>query len=277
MTKMSENLSPFLTLVEQGSDPTTPGAGNQLIYSKSGGVYVRNHAGTVTGPFGTGGGGGSDVVNVATGAGSVEIDGLKGSPDAKPGSPNAADDEFNALSGWTTLGSLDINNVTDFPSNLHLGNTSIGYAVNGIYKACPSIPFTVTAKLTDSYTASNYTQAALMLAESSPGKLYLLGPLFGGYTTLPSDLLNATWTNRTARSSVTDLNISVAMYGPFWLRMVVNSSSNIDLFYSWNGYVWYTKATATNPGFTVGAVGLAVAGNTSGGKVEAVFDWIRFS
>ena len=60
MTKMSANLSPFLTLVEQGSDPSTPGATHQLLYVKSGGVYVINSSAVVTGPFGTGGGGGGD-------------------------------------------------------------------------------------------------------------------------------------------------------------------------------------------------------------------------
>ena len=58
MTKMSDNLSPYLTLVEQGSNPATPGATHQLLYAKSGGIYVINSAAAVTGPFGTSGGGG---------------------------------------------------------------------------------------------------------------------------------------------------------------------------------------------------------------------------
>jgi len=57
MPLFEDNLSPYLTLVEQGSDPTTPGATHQLLYVKSGGVYVKNSAATVTGPFGAGGGG----------------------------------------------------------------------------------------------------------------------------------------------------------------------------------------------------------------------------
>ncbi len=42
---------------EQGSDPASPASGYQLVYVKSGGVYVKNAGGNVTGPFGTGGGG----------------------------------------------------------------------------------------------------------------------------------------------------------------------------------------------------------------------------
>jgi hypothetical protein len=67
MTRFEDNLSPYLTLVEQGSDPTTPASGDELLYAKAGGVYVRNHAGAVTGPFGAAGGGGEmDYAQITT-------------------------------------------------------------------------------------------------------------------------------------------------------------------------------------------------------------------
>jgi hypothetical protein len=62
MTKMSLNLNPYLTLVEQGSDPSTPGATHQLLYAKSGGLYVINSAAAVTGPFGAGASAGALVL-----------------------------------------------------------------------------------------------------------------------------------------------------------------------------------------------------------------------
>lgn len=83
-----------------------------------------------------GGGGGSDLVQVASGAGSVVIPGLKGSPDAQPASPGAKDDEFDALSGWTTLGTLDTSNVLDFPSHWHV-KRACSSEIDGIYKAIP--------------------------------------------------------------------------------------------------------------------------------------------
>lgn len=36
--------------VDQGSDPSSPSAGNKVVYVKSGGLYLKNSSGTVTGP-----------------------------------------------------------------------------------------------------------------------------------------------------------------------------------------------------------------------------------
>lgn len=47
-----------VNLTEQSADPTPPASGTQIIYAKSGGVFVEDSAGSVTGPLGAGGGGG---------------------------------------------------------------------------------------------------------------------------------------------------------------------------------------------------------------------------
>jgi hypothetical protein len=225
------------------------------------------------------GGSTGDVVKTYSGAGNVYVPGLRGHPDLLPASPSAYDDEFETLAGWTTLGSLDIDNVTDFPSHLHIGNTSIGYAVNGLYKAIPSMPFTMTCKISDGYLLSNYVSLGLILVETGPGKLHTFGPLYGGYGAYPNDLIYAGWGSRTSRSSAADTQLSVIPIwtGPLYLRYVVTSSSSVAVYYSYNGYLWYTHATGINPGFTIAYAGLHVAGHTGGGKVEGVFDWIRFS
>jgi hypothetical protein len=59
MTKFEDNESPYLTLAEQASAPTTPGAGLWRAYAKSDGIYVVDDAGAETGPFGASGGGAS--------------------------------------------------------------------------------------------------------------------------------------------------------------------------------------------------------------------------
>jgi hypothetical protein len=41
---------------DQGSNPATPAAGHTIAYTKSDGLYVKDDAGAVTGPLGTGGG-----------------------------------------------------------------------------------------------------------------------------------------------------------------------------------------------------------------------------
>ena len=44
-------VSDYIDTTDQGGDPSAPGAGHTAIYSKTGGLYIENHAGTVTGPF----------------------------------------------------------------------------------------------------------------------------------------------------------------------------------------------------------------------------------
>lgn len=66
-----------LTLEELGVDADAPSAGEWTIYSKSDGVYVVDDLGNVTGPFGTGGGGGAvDSVNGQTGVVVLDPDDL---------------------------------------------------------------------------------------------------------------------------------------------------------------------------------------------------------
>lgn len=65
-----QNLVPMLDLPDQGTDPSVPGSGKHLLYTKSGGVYVRDPGGTIVGPLGAGGGGGTlspgDVAGLQT-------------------------------------------------------------------------------------------------------------------------------------------------------------------------------------------------------------------
>ncbi len=56
---------------EQGSDPSTPGANKWKLYFKAGGLYQIDDAGVVTGPFGTGSGGGGDLYNYLINGGFV--------------------------------------------------------------------------------------------------------------------------------------------------------------------------------------------------------------
>jgi hypothetical protein len=60
-----------LDLTDQGADPSAPASGEHLLYTKSGGVYVRDPGGTVVGPLGSGGGGGG---------GSLTVEEVDGSP-----------------------------------------------------------------------------------------------------------------------------------------------------------------------------------------------------
>ena len=266
--------------------PGNPSAGYHRLYSKSGGLYYRDSGGTEVGPLGSGGGGGSDVVNVASGAGSVTIPGLKGSPDAQPASPNAKDDEFEAFSGWTVLGTLDVSNVTDFPSHWHV-ERAVSSEIDGIYKAIPSMPFTVTAgfkimDLTANFTNTTHPSVGIMLLDATPTAVrdFCLNQAGGG---LNSSLRR--YTNRTAFASSAD--VALAGFFPLqsymrnmFLRLAVASASSCTFSYSFDGYLWYTPSalTAIDPTITPAFVGLSVSDPVSGTPtVRAVVDWVRFS
>ncbi len=49
----------YLDFTDQGGDPSSPSAGSHRLYSKSGGLYVKDSSGTVVGALGSGGGGGA--------------------------------------------------------------------------------------------------------------------------------------------------------------------------------------------------------------------------
>ncbi len=235
------------------------------------------------GTWGTGGGGGSDLVQVASGAGSVRIPGID-VQDRVPASPNAKDDEFDALSGWTTLGTLDVSNVTDFASHLHLKRTSSAANVDGIYKTAPSMPFTVTAKISAANLnngAAGHRSVGILLADSTPTALALVEFNFasgGNY-----NISIRKWTNRTTfSSSLNDISIfpnSMALPPiPFYIRAIVTSSTSLTNNWSLDGKLW-TPAATVNPGISFANVGLSVSCpvDGSGNTVEGLFDWIRFS
>jgi hypothetical protein len=59
---LTAGLQTYTDLVDQGVDPAVPASGNYRIYSKSGVLYAKSHAGVVT-PIGSGGGGGGGGAN----------------------------------------------------------------------------------------------------------------------------------------------------------------------------------------------------------------------
>lgn len=193
--------------------------------------------------------------------------------------PTSYDDEFKVTNSgspigtWTTLGAPTSHNTNStVKSHYYVKRNSAGGnpSWSGIYKAIPSFPFTVTAKLSDQNSVSNYGSVGLFVGESTPGKLEVLLHGYDGG-------LNATgvfqYSNPTTYSSTVS---SSAVRGgpPIYLRCIVTSSTDITWQYSVNGSLWRTIVSARNPSFTIGSVGLAASGNSA--DSEGVFDWIRF-
>lgn len=225
-------------------------------------------------------GGGSDLVQVASGAGSIIIPGLSASADIRVAGAN--DDEFDTtdttdpMTGWTTLGTPthDINSTAK--SHYRVSAAAIASrTMQGIYKACPSLPFTMTAKMTGANPRATFNTAGIWIAEATPGKLegITLRTQSGNYIGLIGSYSMTTPTGTAA--IVTNTNIAHST--PIYLRIVVTSSTVVEYWYSGNGLIWTPVTTARNPGFTVGAVALAVMSESGAFGIEAIFDWVRFT
>lgn len=246
-------------------------------------TYVLTSNGTTSAPsWQAGGGAGSDLVQVASGAGSVRIPGLAGSPDIPLGGGN--DDEFDVtdtsdpMTGWTTLGTVTSHNINStVKSHYRLSKAAVsGVDWSGIYKACPSMPFTVTAKMTGVIGRDTWNSAGLMIATATPGALETLTGRHSGTNTVRFE--HDSWTGPTGTGAgITIGGTATWPLPPAYLRCVVTSSTALQYYVSLNGSIWAPFGGSRNPGFTVGSVGLVAECENATYGVEAIFDWIRFT
>lgn len=201
-------------------------------------------------------------------------------PDIPPTSPSAYDDEFTALSGWTTLGSFDTSNVSDALSMLHLKKASTGVQYNGIYKTAPSTPFTATIRINDFILETQYQSLGLLLTEASPGKLAAFDMAVAGGSWY---FTQRRWTNRTTFSTSVDLAISTVMPSAHtvkYMRIICASSSDVTLQWSFDGLIWQSNSTLNNmtTNLTIANVGIGISVPVSTSVTNDVFvDWIRFT
>lgn len=80
MAKVDDNVFPKVIADELGADPAAAAAGTRKLYAKSDGWYDIDDAGSVTGPFGAGGGGGATFAYAgknAIGASSENLSNLR--------------------------------------------------------------------------------------------------------------------------------------------------------------------------------------------------------
>jgi len=217
---------------------------------------------------------GSGVVRVKTAA-----DASGGGTFPPAWSPDSLthDYEFDsALSGWTDLGTPTKDADSTADSHLYLERaSSASVAWDGIYRAIPATPFTVTIKVTDvsHHVTDGTMQVALILGAATPGE-FVSAAYIGdtrGYS------VSERYTNRTTYN--TQHGAVRVIYGPpCYLRFTVNSTTSYDSYCSHNGLVWVPIVTAQNPGFTIGSYGIAVFSNGSpGSPTKAFIDWLDLS
>lgn len=189
------------------------------------------------------------------------------------------DDEFDTpdasdpMTGWTTLGTPTAHDIdTTAVSRYYVKQAAGGSGWVGIYKAVPSMPFTVTALLSGTSAQAVYAAAGLFIGESTPGKMEVLAWTKANQPDGPN---LEYFTNPTTYAGTTG---NTFQYRPrkMFFKMVVASSTDVSYYVSEDGFTWMLITASRNPGFTVAKVGLCVKAENGTYAVEAVFDWIRF-
>lgn len=211
-----------------------------------------------------------EVASEATGGGAADDPIL-----AAFGAPTTEYDfETSSLAGWTARGAPDVVNAdTTAPGCYYVKHNTSTTQLFGHYRASPSMPFTLIAKVMDGviYNTNISWTGAVFVGEATPGKLafcsyrhatgwkpgasYWSSPTSGAAADAPGTVL------------VTEVSF------PHYLALVVNSSTDIAAYLSKNGRVWDRRASAWNPGFTVGAIGVGAV--CEGYKAITAIDFLR--
>lgn len=238
---------------------------------------------------GGGGGGSGDAILGQSGVGGARISGLQGSPDIDVAGVN--DDEFNTTTGsgstppgWTI--------TANTPTTLDVNTTALGhYYVKaptagandkfyGLYKAAPSIPYTVTCQISGHTLLGSNAGVCLGISDNSVlnGKAVEI-EWYPGATTGVVSASYTTFVPGGGGNAVGAATVSgptaVGLYFPCYLRAIVHAAGNIDLQYSRDGYVWRTLTTGN--AYLSSATYVFIGINCDGQAVEAVFDWVRFT
>lgn len=216
-----------------------------------------------------------------------DIPGLAGHPDRLPTSPNADDEEYDATvdGAWALFGSGSPTQDTTTPSHLHLTAPASGSVLlRGYRRAIPSMPFTVTTKISAHTLDNTQTHApfvGLALSEESTGKSYHLVLNLAGSSNNVS-IKTQYWSNLTG-GTITDghetpRSQGLALLRPVYLRWVVTNATTIRAYFSYDGLLFTpTYTTTENPGFTFDKVGYAMYAATLSTSLELLSDWLRFT
>lgn len=216
-------------------------------------------------------------------------------PMAAPSSPNARDDEFSALSGWTTwnAGSLAGFTATASSSQLKLTTTSQNSGANilaGIFKACPTgadwsawtkvcVTGNPSSGLVAPYGGGLILATADIDSNPSTADVYTLN----FYTRLngnTSILYGQTWTAYNAVSGsplALDLGDTPTS---IWLRVRwANASTTLSFDLSTDGVGWRQAYSTASPFLTPARIGFNVIAAMSASDPSPVVsaDFLRFS
>jgi hypothetical protein len=200
------------------------------------------------------------------------VPGLAASADAQPARSSAWDEEFDGGRGaWKVLqGSGHSFNGTA-PSHLVMQSASSAYRTG-----VPAAPFTVTARCSDVAFDNIVTtngNATLGLGEVDPSTGGMFGLELDVANLGNTSLYGARWSALAYLGNIGTLfeYPGHAMAYPHFQRLVVNSSTSVDGYFSFDGIRWIQELSAYNPGFTIGSIVLLSY------ACKTAWDWVRFT
>ena len=204
-----------------------------------------------------GGGGGDPIADMS--------DHVWGDPDT------AFEFETSSLTGLTALSSPDAEDADTTLDGHYFVRNSGGRELCGRYAVTPSTPFTVITKCLANVRigSGGESMTGLFVGEATPGVIEAIGPH------LTSGQRNVSWIRWTNPTTFgTGAALGVLGGSDLWLAVVVNSTTDIDLLYSFDGKLWFPGQMAYNPSITVGSVGMFVNGEGAS-PTSAAFDFLR--
>lgn len=171
---------------------------------------------------------------------------------------------LTALSPTPDVMDLD----TTVPGHLYIKDNASGVARCGYYASAPSLPFTAICKVSDANIRSDYHQVGLFAGDATPGTMkYIMLSRAARY------LETETGTPTSFTGGITGGLLS-DLQTPMYFGIIVNSSSDWDFLYSYNGRIWAYHTETHNASLTPGSVGVFAAANNTNG-VGAAFDFLR--
>ena len=192
----------------------------------------------------------------------------------------AADTAFefdtSSLTGLTALGTATAEDAdTTIDGHYYVTKAATSSpALTGRYLTAPSTPFTVITKVTDhTLLALNFERiGGLFVSEATPGVIEAVHVVHNGDWTVS----HVRYTNPTTFSATigTDLLAKNLML-PLYYGIVVNSTTDVDFWYSFGGRIWKKRTDAYNPSITIGSVGVCVDPENATHGVSGAFDFIR--
>jgi hypothetical protein len=254
-SKVMDNLNAVADCAEAAVTTTgTPTTGSLPVFSGTGSITTGNLSGDVT----TSGGTATTLSNSGVTAGtyvnpSIIIDAKGRITSAANGSGsggggNQSEVQWTippvSLFSWTNQGGMATATDTPFGIVIRDGIGTSGGNVRILDQPAPTtVPWTLYARITPFLGPSGSdSQAALVLRNSSSGRLLIIGSLGGA----PGAFLTQRWNSPTAWNSTT-LNVTLRQPFPLWIS-VNNDGVNITVSLSPNGFTWdnpvYTEAVS---------------------------------